>query len=313
VRPEAGQRFGHFHVYSVLGRGGMGVVFSAFNIREERVVALKLLPAEQAGEPAARERFRRESQLARSLDSPHAIPVLDAGEHEGELWLEMPLLPGEDLSALVARQRTLQAPTALGIAGQVGHALDAAHRIGLVHRDVKPANIRLVEIVPGVESRAYLGDFGLTRSASVTDAGLTRVNEVVGTAQYMSPEQVLRQPLDGRTDIYSLACVVYRCLAGAPPFAGDDVGVVMEAHVGTPVPPLQGRAPGVGPHLERAILAGLAKDRARRPLTADAFVEGCLRAVAADTNGESLAPEVTGGPGPAGGRVRRALRLQRPR
>ncbi len=288
MRPEAGQRFAHFHTYSILGRGGMGVVFSAYNVRAQRVVALKLLPAGQALHPAARARFEREARLAQQLSSPYAVPVLDAGEYDGELWLEMPLLPGEDLEARLQRVR-LSPEEALHVTGQVAQALDAAHRLGLVHRDVKPANIRLMAGMSADQPRACLGDFGLTRPAVEPEASLTAVDEVVGTAPYMSPEQISRRPVDGRTDVYALACVVYRCLAGAPPFHGNREEV-FTAHCTQPPPLLRPRAPGVGPRLEQAVLRCLAKDPAARPSTAGQFAAECLRALSEDRSGRWAAP-----------------------
>ncbi len=253
----------------------MGVVFSAYNVRDRRAVALKLLTLDLAADPHSRERFQRESRLARSLHSPYAIAVLDAGEHESELWLEMPLLPGEDLQDLLRREGPQRPTAALDIAGQVAAALDAAHEIGLIHRDVKPANVRLVETPGAAGPRAFLGDFGLTRPVGPVDAGLTHVDEIVGTGQYMAPEQVERRRLDRRADVYSLACLLYACLAGTPPFPSRDARQVMWAQVHQTPPPLRGPGLTIGERLENAVLAGLAKDPARRPPTAGAFVAAC--------------------------------------
>lgn len=266
----------------MLGRGGMGVVFSAYNVRDQRAVALKLLTVDLSKDPNSRERFQRESRLARTLKSPHAVEVLDAGEHQGELWLEMPLLPGEDLQDRLQREGALPPRIALGIARQVAAALDAAHALGLIHRDVKPANVRLIDASRPAVPHAFLGDFGLTRNFGPVDASLTHVNETVGTAHYMAPEQVRRLPLDPRTDVYSLACLVYASMAGGPPFAGRDGRDVMHAHLLERPPPLVGRGLPIGERLQWAVFSGLAKDPRQRPLTAGALVEACIRAHEAD-------------------------------
>jgi serine/threonine-protein kinase len=283
TRPESGQRFAHFQVFSVLGRGGMGVVFGAFNVKAGRTVALKLLPVEQATDPDTRRRFQREATLAAQLRATHAIPVLDAGEHDGELWLEMPLLPGEDLTEMLRREGALSPPSALRICEQVAEALDAAHAIGLVHRDVKPANIRLVPDPLGEPPSAYLGDFGLTKSMSPDDPTITGLFEVMGTVHYMSPEQAGGQQLDGRTDVYSLACTLYHCLAGTPPFDGTDPRTILYAHLAAPPPSLLGRGLPVGPRLWSALLAGLAKDPVARPTTAGVLLAACSQGHQADT------------------------------
>jgi serine/threonine-protein kinase len=284
TRPESGQRFAHFQVFNVLGRGGMGIVFGAFNTREGRSVALKLLPMDAAGDPETRQRFRREASLAAQISSARAIPVLDSGEHDGELWLEMPLLPGEDLAELLQRDSTLPPASALRLGSQVAEALDAAHAIGLVHRDVKPANIRLVADPLGGPPNAYLGDFGLTRSVSPHDPLITGAFEVLGTSTYMSPEQARGEQLDGRTDVYSLACTLYHCLSGMPPFTGTDARQVLYAHLSTPPPSLLDRGLPVGPRLWAALETGLAKDPAARAAAAGQLLEACHRGHAADTS-----------------------------
>jgi serine/threonine protein kinase len=285
TRPELGQRFAHFHVYSLLGRGAMGVVFSAYNVRDDRAVALKLLPVNAAPDRTARTRFAREAELARGLRSAHAVPVLDSGEHDGELWLEMPLLPGEDLEKHLRRRGRLAPGLAVQLASDVAEALDAAHAVGLVHRDVKPANVLLVEDPVSGRALAFLADFGLTRPSAAAGADLTTVHEIVGTSRYMAPEQVRGLRLDGRADLYSLACVLFRCIAGRPPYEGSDAEQVREAHLLAPVPELVTLGVGAGPALSAAVARGMAKERGDRQATAGAFAAQCRSALEADLAG----------------------------
>jgi len=190
----------------------------------------------------------------------------------------MPLLPGEDLQDRLQREGPLPPGIALGIVRQVASALDSAHALGLIHRDVKPANVRLIDASRPAVPHAFLGDFGLTRNVGAVDASLTGVTEIVGTAHYMAPEQVRRLPVGPRTDVYSLACLLYTSLAGAPPFAGRDGPEVMHAHLMERPPPLVGRRLTIGQRLQWAVFTGLAKDPRQRPPTAGALAEACIRA-----------------------------------
>jgi serine/threonine protein kinase len=196
--PRVGTRLAGYRIQALLGRGGMGVVYLAEQLGPHRRVALKLLSAEAAGSQAFRERFLRESELAAAIDHPNVLPVYDAGEVDGVLWIAMRYIDGIDLAALLAREGSLAPAQALAIVGQVAGALDAAHARGLVHRDVKPGNV-LLAVEGGAVTHAWLADFGLTRRVGGA-RGLTVSGQVLGTIDYVAPEQVQGGPVDGRAD-----------------------------------------------------------------------------------------------------------------
>ena len=237
-----GSEIAGFRLELLLGRGGMGAVYRATDVRLGRSVALKLLVPELAESDRFRERFLRESQLAAALDHPNIIPIYAAGEADGQLYLAMRYVEGSDLRELIARAAPLDPPRALRLIEQVGDALDAAHERGLVHRDVKPANVLLA----GGSGRehCYLTDFGLTKQTS-SISGLTGTGELVGTIEYVSPEQIRGDRIDGRSDVYSLGCVLYECLTGKRPFARDSEVATLWAHVHEPPPALGGEIDGV--------------------------------------------------------------------
>jgi ABC-type branched-subunit amino acid transport system substrate-binding protein len=247
----AGTTVAGYRIEELVGRGGMGVVYRATDLELERPVALKVIAPELAGDPGFRERFLRESRLAASLGHPHVLPVYRAGDADGALFLAMRYVHGEDLRALLRRQGSLPAERALGICGQVAEALDAAHRKDLVHRDVKPGNVLLDE-----HEEAYLADFGLTKE--VGDSS-TQTGHIVGTFDYLAPEQIRSEELDGRTDEYALACVLYECLSGEPPFHRRTEAETLWAH-------MQEGPPGLReyPALDPVLARGLAKDKAER-------------------------------------------------
>ncbi len=246
-----GATFGGYRVESLIGRGGMGVVYRATDLSLERPVALKLVAPELAEDKRFRERFLREPRLAASLDHPNVIPIYEAGERDGQLYLAMRYVDGSDLKTVLARDGKLAPERALRILAQVAAALDAANRRALVHRDVKPANVLLDE-----NEHAYLTDFGITKQlgGDSTDTG-----RVVGTLDYLAPEQIRGDPVDGRTDCYSLACVLYQCLSGTPPFHRETEAETMWAHMQEQPAPLRAH-PKLAPVLRKA----LAKDRDER-------------------------------------------------
>jgi streptogramin lyase len=220
-------------------------------------VALKLVAPELADSEPFRRRFLREQELAASIDHPNVLPVYNAGETDGMLWIAMRYVDGIDLRALLARQGPLPPARAVAIAGQVASALDAAHARGLVHRDVKPGNILLAEGAGGIE-HGYLADFGLTRHAGAASP-LTASGQLVGTVDYVAPEQAEGGSVDGRADQYALACVLFECLTGAVPFRRPTELAVIWAHVHQPPPRLQDVRAGLPEQLDAAVARGLAK------------------------------------------------------
>jgi YVTN family beta-propeller protein len=231
--PRIGMEIAGYRIERLLGRGGMGVVYLAEHTRLRRKAALKLLPSELAGDDMFRRRFIRESQLAASIDHPNIIQIYDAAESDGVLYIAMRYVEGADLAALLTSEGALEFSRTIWILAQVGDALDAAHTEGLVHRDVKPANIL---IGPGEEhEQVFLSDFGLTKRGA-SESHLTSSGEVLGTIDYMAPEQIEGKPVDGRADLYSLGCVAYECLTGQKPYGRDMDAAVLWAHMMAPIP-----------------------------------------------------------------------------
>jgi YVTN family beta-propeller protein len=275
--PRLGTRLAGYRIQTLLGRGGMGVVYLAEQDRPHRQVALKLLLAPAAGSEAFRERFLRESELAAAIDHPNVLPVYDAGETDGALWIAMRHVDGIDLAALLARDGTLVPEQALAIAGQVAGALDAAHARGLVHRDVKPGNI-LLALDDGAVAHAYLADFGLTKRVGGA-RGLTVSGQVLGTIDYVAPEQIEGGPVDGRADQYSLGCVLFECLTGVVPFRRDSELAVLWAHVHDPPPELREYRPDLPAALDDAVGRALAKAPADRYPSCGALVAAAQAAL----------------------------------
>jgi serine/threonine protein kinase len=265
-----GKELGGYRIVEPIGRGGTSVVYRAEHVRLERQAALKLFSS-GLGEDDYGERFLRESRLAASLDHPAIVPVYDAGEEDGLLWIAMACVDGTDLKALVAAEGGLSLRRALGILGQVASALDAAHARGLVHRDVKPANILV-----GPGDRAYLSDFGVAKE--LASGGNTRTGSFVGTIEYCAPEQIEGAPVDARTDVYALACVLYEALTGEPPFHRPTEVAVLNAHLHAERPKL-GR--GFPAELDRVLEKALSKAPGDRYASCGAFL-AAARAAAAE-------------------------------
>jgi serine/threonine-protein kinase len=273
-----GDAFGPYKIESVLGRGGMGTVYLATHARLGRKVALKVISSERAEDPDFRARFLRESELAASLDHPHVIPIYDADETDGVLYIAMRYVDGPSLQKLIRERGALSRADTIRIADQIGGALDAAHGADLIHRDLKPANILLAD------GHAYLCDFGLakrTSSQTMTEAG-----SFLGTVDYCSPEQIRGEPLDGRADVYSLGCVLYHCLSGEPPYARESEVAVLHAHLNDPPPRL-------APELDGILARGMAKDRDGRYATAGALASDLRHAVTGDAPATVRAPTVS--------------------
>lgn len=254
----------------------MGTVYSALDVALERRVALKVIAAELARDERFRERFLRESRLAASLEHPHIVPIHSAGEADGVLYLAMRYVDGRDLGALLGSLGRLDPERALAIVAQVADALDAAHARELVHRDVKPANILL-----GDGDYAYLCDFGLAKHAS-TVSSLTGSHAILGTIDYLAPEQIEARPVDGRVDVYALGCVLYECLAGEPPHRRENDLAALLAHVNDPAPKISERRADLPDALDDVIATALAKDRADRFGTCSDFVAAARTALAGE-------------------------------
>ncbi len=236
VDQRIGRELGGYRILEEIGRGGTSVVYRAEHVRLGRTAALKLL-SPGFGEADFSDRFLRESRLAASLDHSNIVPVYDAGEQDGLLYIAMAHVEGTDLKTLIAEEGRLPVRRALRILGQVASALDAAHARGLVHRDVKPANILV-----GADDRVFLSDFGTAKELAA--AGTTRTGIFVGTIEYCAPEQIEGGQVDARTDVYALACVLYECLAGTAPFHRDSEVAVLNAHLHAPPPRLGKAVPG---------------------------------------------------------------------
>jgi serine/threonine protein kinase len=227
--PEVGETFAGHRVDGVAGRGAMGVVLRATDLVLDRSVALKLIAPLYARDPVFRARFERECRIAAALDHPNIVPIFHAGEERGQLYVTMRFIDGTDLKALLARERWLDPQRAVAIVAQVADALDEAHAHGLVHRDVKPANVLLAE--RGGRERAFLTDFGVTKQRTATDPALTGTGMAIGSVDYMAPEQAEVAPVDARTDVYALGCVLFHALTGSVPFVRRNALERMWAHV----------------------------------------------------------------------------------
>jgi ABC-type branched-subunit amino acid transport system substrate-binding protein len=267
----AGQTFAGYRVEEVVGRGGMGVVYRAWDPGLERRVALKLVAPEFAADEVFRARFLRESRLAASLEHPHVLPVYAAGEEDDSLFLAMRYVEGEDLGSRLERVGALEPSESARLGAEVGEALDAAHARGLVHRDVKPGNVLLDS-----SDSAYLADFGLTKPAA-GGSGPTQTGQLVGTLAYLAPEQIRSESVDGRADQYALACVLYRCLTGRPPFERESEAQLLWAHLHDAPPSLHAQRRELPEAVDTVLARALAKEPEQRYETCGAFVEA-LRA-----------------------------------
>ena len=260
--PRVGSEFASYRIQGVLGRGGMSVVFRADNLRLGNEVALKVLSAELSENDAFRERFVRESRLAASINHPNIIPIYDAGEEDGLLYIAMRYVAGSDLKSMIRQEGPISLRRAADIISQVARGLSVAHERGLVHRDIKPANI-LTERAGGTGEtvdHAYLADFGLMKH-QVSRSGLTDTGQFLGTVDYVAPEQVEGRQTDHRADVYSLGCVLYECLTGSVPYPRDSDVAVLFAHVQDTVP----RITDLRPDLPSTIDEIAARAMAKRP------------------------------------------------
>ncbi len=261
---EPGTEIARYRIEFLIGRGDMGTVYRAEDMRLGRKVALKLLSPELPVSERFRRRFLMESELAATLDHPNIIPIYDAGKIDGQLFIAMRYVLGDDLKGLLTKEGPLAAGRTLRLFGQIGDALGSAHRAGLVHRDVKPANIL---VAAGQEHphhahgrHIYLTDFGLTKRTSELSGGLTGTGHFLGTVDYVSPEQIQGKPDGPGTDIYALGCVLYECLTGQLPFHRDDDAALLWAHLVETPPPVKGIRPDVAAAVDAVVARAMAKD-----------------------------------------------------
>ena len=273
---EPGSVFAEYRIEALVGRGGMGVVHRAVEIDLGRPVALKVIAPELASSKTFRERFEREARAAASLDHPNVVPVYAAGEHDGLLFIAMRYVEGFDLRSLLADGRSLEAVRAARLVAQLGGALDAAHKLGVVHRDVKPANVLLSG--SGGAEHAYLTDFGVAKRQA-SNPGLTGAGEWVGTLDYVAPEQLRGETVDGRVDVYALGCLLYETLTGQVPFPREDDLAKLWAHMSDPAPSALELAPKAPAALADVAERAMAKAPDDRFQTAGAMARAALAAV----------------------------------
>jgi serine/threonine-protein kinase len=246
-----------YRIDALVGRGGMGVVYRARDTQLDRDVALKLLPEELGHDERFRDRFLGESRLAAAIEHPNIVPIHEAGEADGSLFIAMRYVHGSDLSTILKREGALDPAQTVAIAAGIANALDAAHAHGLVHRDVKPANILVARSQGDATGHVYLADFGISKR--LAGAGATPTVGVLGTVDYVAPEQIEGRDVDGRADVYSLGCVLFACLAGKPPFVRETPMSVAWAHVHEQPPPLSVERPELPSVVDEVIACALAK------------------------------------------------------
>jgi pSer/pThr/pTyr-binding forkhead associated (FHA) protein len=269
-----GSVFAGCRVEEVIGYGDMGVVYRAEELALQRPVALKLILPEFALEEHFRERFRRESRIAAAIDHQNVIPIFDAGEEDGVPFIMMRLVEGTDLRALIAAEGRIEPLRAARVVGQVGAALDAAHARGMLHRDVKPANVLLA-----ARDHVYLSDFGLAKHAAAA-GGLTRQGSIIARAEYVAPEQILGQQVDARADNYALGCLLFEALTGETPFARWKQGPAALAPVDAPPPSPLELCPGLPREFDDVVRRAMAKDPSERYRSAGEVGQAALAAAA---------------------------------
>ena len=284
-----GTEFAGYRITGILGRGGMSVVYSAEHLSLGRTVALKILSTWLGEDEAFRERFIRESKLAAALEHPNIIPIYDAGESNGVLYIAMRHVAGGDLGSRIKQSGPLSLGQTIFYLEQVAGALDQAHSQGLVHRDVKPGNI----LIESSSDRVYLTDFGVVKQS--TAPNLTKTGHFLGTFAYAAPEQIERKPIDGRTDLYALGCVLHECLSGAPPYNAETEASMLHAHLVEPPPKLTDVRPDLPQTINTVLATAMAKAKEDRYASGAELVRA-LRAVALGTGATApaLAPQAVG-------------------
>ncbi len=284
-----GTPFGRYRLVSLLGRGGMGEVWRAYDTSMNRVVALKVLPPAFADDEQYQVRFRREAHMAAALDEPHVVPIHDSGEIDGRLYVTMRLIDGKTVNELL-ENGPLAPQRAVSIVEQIAAALHAAHKVGLVHRDVKPSNILVTD-----DDFAYLIDFGIARVAGATK--LTGTGATIGTVAYMAPERFSTDTVDARADTYALACVLCECLTGIQPFPGESVERQLAGHLTMPPPQPSTMQPGVPRQMDQVVAKGMAKNPDDRYATTKDFAAAARAALGgASITDHQVAPPIQDAP-----------------
>jgi serine/threonine protein kinase len=280
---RVGTRFGPYELRSLIGVGGMGEVYRAYDTVKDRMVAVKLLRTEMAADPGFQERFRRESRVAARLQEPHVIPVHDFGDIGGVLYIDMRLVEGPSLKDVLRATGPLQPGRAASIIAQVAAALDAAHSDGLVHRDIKPENVLLTP-----NDFAYLVDFGIAHAGG--DASVTMTGMLIGSCAYMAPERFSGESVGPAVDIYSLTCLLYECLTGRPPFEAGDLRQLMSSHMFSPPPRPSIMRRGINRAFDDVIAQGMAKQPATRFSSAGELGNAATAASSLDQTPTATAP-----------------------
>jgi serine/threonine protein kinase len=286
---QSGAELAGYRIERFVARGGMGAVYEATQLSLDRRVALKFISPELGADERFRERFRREARSGAAIEHPNILPVYETDElPDGSLFLALRFVDGPDLSSLLRERGPLEAREAVAILAQVGNALDAAHERGVIHRDVKPANVLLEAREQGWH--AYLSDFGLAKPDEEVGEH-TRPGETLGTVDYMAPEQINGEPLDRRVDVYSFGCMVYRCLTDAPPYKRETRTATLMAHVNAPVPVPSEAIADLPTPLDVVVARAMEKDPAKRARSAGALMRWAAAQLQLDPDGAAPTSE----------------------
>lgn len=290
-----GRRLGNYRIESVLGKGGMSVMYRATDVRLGRKVALKVIGEHLGADAEFRERFVDEARNTAAIDHPNIVPLYDFGELDGMHYIGMRLVDGADLASIISGG-PIEPSRALSLLEQVADALDTLHKRGLVHLDVKPANV-LVTQRESIREHVYVADFGLTRRGATGHR--TRGGDFLGSPTYAAPEHLRGEPLDGRTDQYALACVLYACLTGRPPFTGD-VPTVIKGHLNTPPPRVTAHARNLPPAIDAVLARGMAKNPKERFGSCVELITAAREVLTEKPNGSRPPSGRPSGPGSSG-------------